>query len=238
MGDKYSDSEHDTQQETAGSGAQGQDPSPGQETSREDGTEALTGQDVLLAMQEENAKIKDRLLRAAADMENLRKRTQREVSDARSYAIADFARDMLNATDNLVRALDAIPEELRQSSDPATKSLIEGIEMTEREMQRLMQKNGVRPIQAEGEKFDPHKHQAMFEVPDPSVPAGLVVQVVQQGFEIGDRVLRPAMVGVSKGGPKMAAPSENPAQNGKDEAGETAGTEDTPDTSVHIDRQV
>ncbi len=161
--------------------------------------------ELLVASQEENAQLKDRLLRTVADMENLRKRTQREVRDARAYAIADFARDMLNATDNLSRALAVIPEDFRTNADAQTKSLIEGIEMTDREMGRLMQKNGVKPILAEGEKFNPHKHQAVFEVPNPDIPAGIVVQVVQMGFEIGDRVLRPAMVGVSKGGPKIAA---------------------------------
>ena len=111
---------------------------------------------------------------------------------------------MLVATDNLSRALMVIPAELRENADGTLKSLIEGIEMTEREMQRLLQKNGVTPIVAEGEKFDPHRHQAMFEVPDASVPEGTVVQVVQTGYAIGERVLRPAMVGVAKGGNKPA----------------------------------
>ena len=168
---------------------------------------------VIGALKEENQELKDRVLRAVAEMENLRKRTQREISDARTYAIAGFARDMLSATDNLERALATMPPELRQVSDPAVKSLIEGIEMTEREMQRLMQKNGVRPILCEGEKFDPHKHQAMFEVPNEAVPAGMVVQVVQSGFEIGDRVLRPAMVGISKGGPKLQQSSAQDHSN-------------------------
>src|SRR5690606_22014614 len=134
-------------------------------------------------------------LRMAAEMENLRKRTEREIAYTRSYAIAGFARDMLVATDNLSRALMVVPGEAREEADGTLKSLIEGIEMTEREMQRLLQKHGVSPIAAQGEKFDPHLHQAMFEVPDPSVPEGTVVQVVQAGFAIGERVLRPAMVG-------------------------------------------
>ncbi len=195
------------------------------------------GQDVILALEAENGELRERILRAAADMENLRKRTQREVGDARSYAIADFARDMLGATDNLVRALSVVPEHLRANADPAIKSLIEGIEMTEREMQRLMQKHGVRPIAAEGEKFNPHKHQAMFEVPDETVAAGTVVQVVQTGYEIGERVLRPAMVGVAKGGPKTMAPAGGRA--GHDETMASA-KDNEPDSepSGHIDRQV
>jgi len=102
-----------------------------------------------------------------------------------------------------------LPAEIRDSGDATVKSLVDGIELAEREMQRLLAKHGVKPIEAEGQKFDPHRHQAMFEVPDPSKPEGTVVQVMQAGFAIGERVLRPAMVGVSKGGP-AAAPSGEP----------------------------
>ena len=164
--------------------------------------------DPTAALRTENAELKDRVLRTVAEMENLRKRTEREVNDTRSYAIAGFARDMLSATDALSRALIMLPAEARESGDATTKTLIEGIEMAEREMQRLLAKHGVKPIEALGEKFDPHKHQAMFEVPDPSKPEGTVVQVVQAGFAIGDRILRPAMVGVAKGGPTHAPADE------------------------------
>lgn len=166
------------------------------------------GPDPVEVLKAEVSDLRDRLLRSAAEMENLRKRTEREISDTRSYAIAGFARDMLTATDSLSRALMTLPHEAREAADATTKSLIEGIEMTEREMQRLLAKHGVKPIEAEGQKFDPHKHQAMFEVPDPSRPEGTVVQVVQAGFAIGDRVLRPAMVGVAKGGGSTGQPSE------------------------------
>ena len=170
---------------------------------------AEPGPDERIAQLEaEKAELRDQVLRTAAEMENLRKRTEREIADTRSYAIAGFARDMLVATDNLSRALVVIPAETRENADGSLKSLIEGIEMTEREMQRLLQKNGVKPIAAEGEKFDPHRHQAMFEVPDVSVPDGTVVQVVQTGYAIGERVLRPAMVGVSKGGGKAGTKPE------------------------------
>lgn len=164
--------------------------------------------DVTEVLVAENADLKDRMLRIAAEMENLRKRTEREIADTRSYSIASFARDMLTATDSLSRALMTLPADARDSADPTVKSLIDGMELTEREMQRLLLKHGVKPIEAEGQKFDPHKHQAMFEVPDPTKPEGTVVQVVQQGFAIGDRVLRPAMVGVAKGGPAMAAAND------------------------------
>jgi molecular chaperone GrpE len=163
-----------------------------------------------------NAELNDKLLRLAAEMENTRKRFERELSDTRTYAIAGFARDMLTATDSLSRALMMLPAEARETADGSLKSLIDGIELTEREMQRLLAKHGVKPIEAEGEKFDPHKHQAMFEVPDPSRPEGTVVQVVQAGFSIGERVLRPAMVGVAKGGPKPG--SEHPPEGGIDKS--------------------
>ena len=174
--------------------AQGETPEteiPATETPEVDPVEALLA---------ENAELKDRVLRTHAEMENLRKRTERDVANTRSYAIAGFARDMLSATDALSRALLVIPEETRATAEGALKSLIEGLELAEREMQRLLGKHGVKPIEAAGQKFDPNKHQAMFEVPNPNVPEGTVVQVVQEGFAIGDRILRPAMVGVAKGG--------------------------------------
>jgi molecular chaperone GrpE len=164
--------------------------------------------DPVEALRAENAELKDRVLRTHAEMENLRKRTERDVADTRSYAIAGFARDMLSATDALSRGLLVIPQETRETAEGTLKSLIEGLELAEREMQRLLAKHGVKPIEAEGQKFDPHKHQAMFEVPDPTRPEGTVVQVVQTGFAIGERILRPAMVGVAKGGPSHAPADE------------------------------
>jgi len=155
------------------------------------------------------ADLKDRLLRTLAEMENLRKRTAREVSDARVYGTTAFARDMLAVADNMRRALDAVSPQLRASAEAGVKALIDGVELTERELQKALEKNGVRQFTPQGEKFDPNLHQAMFEVPDQSVPAGSVAQVVQPGYMIGDRVLRPALVGVSKGGPRAAPRSAN-----------------------------
>jgi molecular chaperone GrpE len=163
--------------------------------------------DPVAALQQDNAELKDRLLRLAAEMENVRKRLGREIEDTRAYAITKFARDMLTATDSLSRALLVLPPETRDTAEGPLKSLIDGIELTEREMQRLLAVHGVKPIEAEGQKFDPHRHQAMFEVPDPTRPEGTVVQVVQTGYAIGDRVLRPAMVGVAKGGPAATPPA-------------------------------
>jgi molecular chaperone GrpE len=167
--------------------------------------ELKAGRATLDALIAENAEVKDRMLRTVAEMDNVRKRTEREIADTRTYAIAGFARDMLAATDSLSRALTMVPAEQRAEAEGPLKSLIEGIELTEREMQRLLAKHGVTPIEAQGQKFDPHKHQAMFEVPDPTQPEGTVVQVMQAGYSIGDRVLRPAMVGVAKGAPKAEA---------------------------------
>jgi molecular chaperone GrpE len=164
---------------------------------------------------DEAAEMKDRLLRTLAEMENLRKRTEREVADARQYGVAAFARDILGVADNFRRALDAVAPEVRAGADAAVASFIEGVELTERELLKALEKNGIRKIEPLGEKFDPNLHQAMYEVPDPSVPSGSVVQVVQPGYVIGERILRPAMVAVAKGGPKMAAPGANDNAGGK-----------------------
>jgi molecular chaperone GrpE len=158
----------------------------------------------------EVAETRDKMLRTLAEMENLRKRTSREVADARAYGITGFARDILDIADNLQRALDAVPAEAKASADPGIKAFIEGVELTERSLLNTLEKNGVRKFDPSGEKFDPNFQQAMYEVPDPSVPAGTVLQVVQAGYMIGERVLRPALVAVSKGGSKAGANGNEP----------------------------
>jgi molecular chaperone GrpE len=140
-------------------------------------------------------------------MENLRRRTEREVADARTYATTNFARDILNVADNLRRALETVPAEARAAAEGALLAILEGIELTERDLLKTLERHGIRKIEPKGERFDPNLHQAMFEVPDPSVPNGTVREVVQAGYVIGDRVLRPALVGVAKGGPKSATAS-------------------------------
>jgi len=165
------------------------------------------------ALAKEVAETRDKMLRTLAEMENLRKRTSREVADARLYGITGFARDVLDIADNLQRALDAVPDETRAAADPGLKALIEGVELTERSLHNTLEKNGVRKFDPSGEKFDPNFQQAMYEVPDPSVPAGTVVQVVQAGYMIGERVLRPALVAVSKGGGKPAPANGNEPNN-------------------------
>ena len=156
------------------------------------------------ALTKDVAEAKDRMLRTLAEMENLRKRTQREVADARTYGITAFARDVLDIADNLQRALDAVPMEAREAADPGLKALIEGVELTERSLHKTLEKNGVQKLDPLGEKFDPNFHHAMYEVPDSTVPTGTVVQVVQGGYTIGERVLRPALVAVAKGGAKAS----------------------------------
>lgn len=166
---------------------------------------------VISALNAENASLKDQLLRTLADMENLRRRTAREVADAKSYAVTNFARDMLNVADNIRRAQDAIPEPDRASAAGAFKALIEGVELTEKDLLAILARFGVKKLDPQGAKFDPNMHQAMFEIPNADVFSGTVLQVVQTGYAIGDRVLRPAMVGVSKGGPKASATANDTA---------------------------
>lgn len=168
--------------------------------------------EVLTRLMKENEELKDKLLRAAAEMENLRRRTARDVHDARAYSIANFARDMLSVSDNLRRAIEAVPADAR-SGDGGLAALAEGVEMTERAMLAALERHGVKKLAPEGEKFDPNFHQAMFEIPNPDVPAGTVLHVVQPGYSIGDRVLRPAMVGVAAGGPKQAPASAEETRN-------------------------
>ncbi|KQW31941.1 molecular chaperone GrpE [Rhizobium sp. Root274] len=168
--------------------------------------------DALEALKAENADLRDRFLRLAADMDNLRRRTEREIKDAKSYAMTGFARDMLSVSDNLRRAIESLPEDARAGADAAVTALIEGVEMTERGMLATMERHGIRKIEPVGQKFDPNFHQAMFEVPNPDVANNTVVQVVQAGYAIGERVLRPAMVGVAKGGPKAEASAEDAAK--------------------------
>ena len=167
---------------------------------------------VIEALNAENRQLKDRVLRTLAEMENLRRRTEREVADAKTYGVTSFAREMLSVVDNLARALEHVPAEALANADPQIQSVIEGVKLTARDLEAALGRHGVRKLDPKGEKFDPHFHQAIFEVPDESVPAGAVSQVVQSGWTIGDRVLRPAMVGVSKGGPKTAP---EPAPSGK-----------------------
>ena len=139
---------------------------------------------------------RDQLLRALADMDNMRKRTEREVASARAYGISSFARDLLGVADQMQRA--ALHDGLRVHADEPTKALLEGVELTQIELIKVLEKYGVKRIEPLGQKFDPNRHKAMKEVEDASVPAGNVVQVMEAGYELGDRLLRPALVAVAK----------------------------------------
>jgi molecular chaperone GrpE len=169
----------------------------------------------MTALAREAADYKDKLLRSLAEMENLRKRTERQVADAREYGIAGFARDIVAVADNMARALAALDSELREKADASLKALLDGVELTERELLKVLEKHGVRKFEPIGEKFDPNLHHAMFEMPDPSRPAGTVAQVVQPGYMIGERVLRPALVGIARGEPKPGV-AESPANDNAD----------------------
>jgi molecular chaperone GrpE len=179
------------------------------------------------ALAGENAELRDRLLRTMAEMENLRRRTEREKADTARYAISNFARDVLTVGDNLKRTVDHVPAEAA-AQDPALKSFLEGVELTERELLNVLERHGVTRIEPLGQRFDPNCHQAMYEVPDPSVPEGTVVDVMQQGYAIGDRCLRPALVAVAKGGAKAAKPQAK--DNGESGGPRKAANDDFPDT--------
>ena len=152
----------------------------------------------IIVLKEEAAALKDRLLRLAAEMENLRKRTEREKAEATLYAASNFARDLLSVADNLSRALQALPSDERDSAGEIEKNLIAGVEVTERELLNVFQRHGIRRIEAVGQKFDPNFHQAMFEIPTSEKPPGTVMQELQSGYAVGERCLRPSLVGVSK----------------------------------------
>jgi len=154
---------------------------------------------------DEAAQLRDQLLRALAETENVRRRAQREVEDTAKYAIAKFARDVLGVADNLRRALESVPTDAA-GADPALKALVDGVGMTERELLAAMERHGIKAVQPLSQKFDANRHQAMFEAESPDKEPGTVIQVLQPGYVIGDRLLRPALVGVAKRPDSAGAP--------------------------------
>ena len=178
----------------------------------------------LNALLTENAEMRDRLLRTMADMENLRRRTEREKTDTARYAISNFARDVLTVGDNLKRTIEHVPSGAA-AQDPALKSFLDGVEITERELVNVLERHGVTRIEPLGQRFDPNCHQAMYEVPNADVPDGTVVDVMQAGYTIGDRCLRPALVAVAKGGGKAAT---QPQGQGNGAPGHKAANDDFP----------
>lgn len=189
-------------------------PAPGDDVQQGDGSPSAG--DEMAALAAAVDELRDKYLRAVAESDNLRKRAERDVADARTYSIAGFAREMIGVADNLARALEAIEPDARAAAEGTLKALLDGVELTQRELQKALAKHGVRPLDPRGEKFDPNFHQAMYEVPDAEVSAGTVVEVMQTGYAIGDRVLRPALVAVAKGGPKAGQDQGAGAENGAD----------------------
>ncbi len=182
------------------------DETPATETAAENPASARSDAErdaaAVQALITENASLKDKVLRTLAEMENLRRRTEKEVADAKVYGVTSFARDMLTFADNLARALHNVPAEALEGADAALKSFVEGIEVTERDFLSRLSRHGVRKLEPKGQKFDPNFHEALFEAQDESLAPGTVAEVIEDGFAIGERVLRPAKVGVAKGGAK------------------------------------
>ena len=218
-------------------------------------------------LEAEVAELKDKLLRALAEMENVRRRAQRNSADAARYAIANFAREMLGVADNLRRALDSVAGPGKEGGEAEREAgqgdgvdeaagegeagdlgdrlelLITGVEMTEREMLNAFERAGIKPIEAMGHRFDHNVHEAMFEIEDESLPTGTVIQVMQPGFLINDRLLRPAKVGVSKGGPKAEPDKspddkQDPAATGKAAAYEKQADSADETTGTQLDREL
>jgi molecular chaperone GrpE len=176
-------------------------------------SETGTQSDEAAGLRSEIAELKERLLRALAETENTRRRAERDRSDASQYAVTRFARDLLHVSDNLRRALSHLSPEVRADVSPAVKAILEGVEATERELTATLERHGIRAIEAEGAKFDPNLHQAIAEVPAEDKAAGSVVNVVQTGYVIADRLLRPAMVTVAR------AANGSSASNSSDQTG-------------------
>jgi molecular chaperone GrpE len=161
------------------------------------------------ALEAELAEQKENLLRALAETENVRRRAQREREDTLKYAVAGFAKELLSVADNLRRALDSLPES--EARDERTRGLVRGVEATERELLSVFERNGIRRIDPDGERFDHNLHQAIFEAERPGKPGGMIIEVLQPGYLLHDRLLRPAMVGVAKETPKPSEPADTVA---------------------------
>jgi molecular chaperone GrpE len=193
--------------------------------------------ELLAKAEAELVRLKDEYLRALAEVENTRRRAQRDREEASQYAISAFARDLLSVADNLRRALDAVDDAARKT-EPALDTLIGGVELTEKDLVRVFERYGVRPIEADGQPFDPHVHEAMFEMPDASVPAGTVVQVLERGYRLHERTLRPSRVAVSRGGPKPGAQAaQAAAPSSAADAYDAAGGNDEPRPGARLDER-
>ncbi len=181
-------------------------------------------EDPVARLEAEVASLKDQLLRALAETENVRRRSQRERAEAVKYAAAPLIKDLIGVVDNLRRALDSVSPEALET-DEQLKTLVTGLEMTEQELASVFERHNIVKIEPLGERLDPHYHEAMFEVPDPDSPSGTIVQVLQAGYRLHDRLLRPAQVGVAKGGPGREAEPQGEAEGGEAAAGPEDGSQ-------------
>lgn len=204
-----------------------------------------TAEGKIIELEAQIADLNDKLLRALAETENVRRRAQRDREDASKFAIKSFAEDMLRVSDNLGRALASIDAEAR-AADGNLENLAVGVEMVNKELLSAFERAGVKPIEAMGARFDPMLHEAMFEIQDPDQPAGTISQVMEDGFTLHGRTLRAAKVGVTKGGPKVAAPKEaageddaaaDPAQREGQQAYESKG-EGPPEAGGQVDQEL
>ncbi len=238
----------DTESVETDEAAQSEEPLFGPEASDEE-LDLLDGEggDHMAELEVELAEVKDQLLRAVAETENVRRRAQRDKTDAGKYGIASFAREMLSVADNMGRALDSekADEEKQANADLSREDLLErfnnfilGVKMTETEMLKTLERIGIKKIEPVGEPFDPKLHHALFEMEDLEKPSGTVLQVIEAGYVLHDRLLREAKVGVSKGGPKAAA--GEPAQ--ESDPGEAEGAaqayEQSGETGANVDKEL
>lgn len=205
------------------------------------------GGDNLSGLEIELAEVKDQLLRAVAETQNVRRRAQREKEDAGKYGIATFAREILSVSDNLVRALDSerADEEKQANADLPPEELLErfanfilGVQMTEAALQKTFERIGIRKLEPVGQPFDPKLHHAMFEVEDPDQPSGTVLQVIEAGYVLHDRLLREAKVGVSKGGPKPEAGGPVRETGASEAGGAASAYEQAVETGSRIDKEL
>jgi len=167
------------------------------------------------ALESEIGALKDRLLRAVAETENVRRRAERERSEALQYAAARFAKDILSVGDNLRRALTALEGVDKATLPDGIQNLLTGVELTERELLSTFARHGIKPFDPTGQKFDPHQHEVMFEIPGTDQPNGTILQVIETGYMIGDRLLRPARVGIAKGEAKPGYKAQTDAETEK-----------------------
>jgi len=205
------------------------------------------GGDRLDELEEQLAEVNDQLLRAVAETENVRRRAQREKEDAGKYAITNFAREMLSVSDNMVRALDSQrqEEEKQANAELSAADLLErfnnfilGVTMIETEMQKTFERIGIEKIEPVGQPFDPKLHHALFEVEDLEKPTGTVMQVIEAGYVLRERLLREAKVGVSKGGPKIAAGDGAKESDPAEAEGAAQAYEPSAETGSKVDKEL